>query len=118
MWSRERLNRTKDGRVFPVRLLSDPVTNESGAVEAIVTLCEDVTGFRRAVDELGRRDRILSAVGSAVAQMIEDEDLESGIRSALATLGEATDTDWVLFQPIDAVVGRSLGAIGWHRDRR
>jgi PAS domain S-box-containing protein len=115
LWSRERLNRTKDGRVFPVRLLSDVVTNDAGAVEAVVTLCEDVSSFRRAVDELDRRDRILSAVGLAVAQMIEDEDLESGIRKALSTLGAATDTDWVLFQPIDTSVGRSLGAIGWHR---
>jgi len=115
LWSRERLNRTKDGRVFPVRLLSDVVANEAGAVEAIVTLCEDVSGFRRAVDELDRRDRILSAVGLAVAQMIEDENLESGIRKALSTLGEATKTDWVLFQPVATAVGRSLGAIGWHR---
>jgi PAS domain S-box-containing protein len=115
LWSRERLNRTKDGRVFPVRLLSDVVTNEAGGIEAVVTLCEDVSSFRRAVDELDRRDRILSAVGLAVAQMIEDEDLESGIRKAISTLGVATDTDWVLFQPINTSVGRSLGAIGWHR---
>lgn len=49
-WSREGLNRRKDGTLFPVVLRSDVVKNARGEVLGIVTCCEDVTQ-RRAMEK-------------------------------------------------------------------
>ncbi len=50
-WRREGVNRARDGRVFPVRLVSDTVLGEDGRVAATVTLCEDLSE-RRQVEQL------------------------------------------------------------------
>ena len=42
-WGRQRLNRRRGGDVFPVRLVSDDVRDESGRVLGRITVCEDVT---------------------------------------------------------------------------
>jgi signal transduction histidine kinase len=50
-WRREGVNRARDGRVFPVRLVSDTVLGDDGRVAATVTLCEDLSE-RRQVEQL------------------------------------------------------------------
>ena len=50
-WRRKGINRARDGRIFPVRLVSDTVLGDDGEVAATVTLCEDMTDRRR-VEEL------------------------------------------------------------------
>ena len=42
-WIRETVNYRKDGSVFPVKLVSDIVRDESGEPVAIVTTCEDIS---------------------------------------------------------------------------
>jgi len=49
-WRREAINRRKDGSVFPVRLRSDMMRDETGRVEGFVTTCEDVTDEKRERD--------------------------------------------------------------------
>jgi signal transduction histidine kinase len=53
-WCRETLNRAKDGRVFPVRLISDTVPGEDGRPRALVTLCEDISEMWRMQEERRR----------------------------------------------------------------
>ncbi len=55
-WSRETLNRTKDGKVFPVRLISDTVPGEDGRPRALVTLCEDVSEVVRVREALAAHE--------------------------------------------------------------
>ena len=53
---RETINRRRDGSLFPVELLSDVVTNETGEPIAVVTTCQDIS-HRKQVE---RSLRILS----------------------------------------------------------
>ncbi len=55
-WNRETLNRTKDGKIFPVRLISDTVLGEDGRPRAIVTLCEDVSEVVRVREALAAHE--------------------------------------------------------------
>lgn len=58
-WSRERLNITRDGDIFPVRLVSDRLYDRRGRPLGTVTLCEDITE-RRAVERM--KQEFLSTV--------------------------------------------------------
>ncbi len=51
-WTRESLNRRKDGSIFPVQLISSAVINAAGGTIGIVTLCEDSTERKRVEAEL------------------------------------------------------------------
>ena len=89
-WARERINRTKSGEIFPVRLVSDRVFNESGAPTATVTICEDIRERIRIREALERRDRILEAVAFAAEQFLYESTWEASVGGVLARLGEAT----------------------------
>jgi PAS domain S-box-containing protein len=47
-WQRESLNKRKDGKLFPVFLLSDIVADKKGQPSMIVTACENITEKKRA----------------------------------------------------------------------
>jgi PAS domain S-box-containing protein len=47
-WKRERLNVRKDGSVFPVTLISNPIYDKTGYLIGIVTVCEDITARKQA----------------------------------------------------------------------
>ena len=51
-WRRESVNVTRDGRLFPVQLLSDVVTDLHDAPVGLVTTCEDITERRRAAEQI------------------------------------------------------------------
>ena len=51
-WRRETVNARRDGTVFPVQLLSDPVIGADGEPIGIVTYCEDITERKRAEEAL------------------------------------------------------------------
>ena len=46
-WVREQMSRTRDGKTFPARLVSDNVRDENDRLAAVVTCCEDITEQRR-----------------------------------------------------------------------
>ncbi|GAK51506.1 ATPase, histidine kinase-, DNA gyrase B-, and HSP90-like domain protein [Candidatus Moduliflexus flocculans] len=47
-WKRERINLRKDGTEFPVRLISNVIKAPDGALEGMVTVCEDITEYKNA----------------------------------------------------------------------
>lgn len=51
-WKRETLNVSKDGRVFPVQLISTAVKDEFGRPIGIVTISEDITDRKRLEEQL------------------------------------------------------------------
>ena len=68
-WTRETVNARRDGTVFPVRLVSDIVRNESDVPIGLVTTCEDITERRRAEEKLALYQNQLE-------ELARDEDYE------------------------------------------
>lgn len=100
-WARERINRTKSGDIFPVRLVSDRVFNDAGEPMATVTICEDIRERIRIREALERRDRILEAVAFAAEQFLYETSWEASVGGVLARLGEATDAERVYLDLIN-----------------
>ena len=61
-WHRESLNIRKDGGIFPVYLISVPVTDALGNPFGIITICEDITERKKAEEKLFQRQEVLHAV--------------------------------------------------------
>ena len=51
-WRRERTNVRKDGTIFPVRLISNPITDPDGHPLGKVMVCEDITERKQAEQAL------------------------------------------------------------------
>lgn len=92
---RERLNRTREGKLFPVRLVSSWVTGATGELEGLVTLCEDISDRRRSEEALDRRERVLEAVGLAAERFLSEAAWEQSVAEVLERLGLATGVDLV-----------------------
>lgn len=81
-WRRETLNRTRDGRTFPVRLISDAVLDEDGRPQALVTLCEDLTEVRRALEAAEEAQAALADQQAVYHHILEGTgDLIQGLES-------------------------------------
>lgn len=59
---RESINIRKDGSTFPVYLISDIVTNETGKPIGVVTICEDITERKKADERLMQSLETLKSV--------------------------------------------------------
>ncbi len=94
-WRRERLNTTKDGRTFPVRLTSERIHDEEHRPMATVTICEDLEEREHIREALARRDRILEAVGLAAEKFLSDLSWEKSVEKVLERLGRATGVDLI-----------------------
>lgn len=60
-WQRDSLNVRKTGEVFPVRLRSDVIRGQGGAIVGVVTTCEDISAAKRA-EERQSRDALEDAL--------------------------------------------------------
>ena len=94
-WARERTNVTREGRVFPVRLVSDMVYGDGRQPIALVTICEDISERKRIETALERRDRILEAVGLAAERFLAEPSWETSVEEVLESLKQATRVDQV-----------------------
>lgn len=94
-WSRERLDVTRQGKSFPVRLVSDQVRDPDGELLATVTTCEDISERKRIAEALTRRDRILEAVGLATERLLSPSSWDRSFGDVLERLGQATGVDRV-----------------------
>jgi PAS domain S-box-containing protein len=56
-WKRERINVRKDGSVFPVRLISNPIYDEKEELVGRVTICEDITKRKHAEQSLKKSEK-------------------------------------------------------------
>lgn len=94
-WARRRLDSTKDGRSFPVRLISDRVHDNQRQPMATVTICEDIREREHVRKTLTRRDNILKAVGLAAERLLTDVSWEESVEEVLERLGNATGVDLI-----------------------
>ena len=74
-WSRETVNRRKDGTVFPVTLLSDAVRTPDGEVVGVVTTCEDITERRRAEEQLRESEERYAVAARGTNDILWDWNL-------------------------------------------
>lgn len=77
-WSRESINRRKDGSFFPVRVTSDIVRDiKNGEVcdIAIVATCEDISDHKRTEETLHLRQRVIESSSNGV--MITEANSEN-----------------------------------------
>jgi PAS domain S-box-containing protein len=100
---RESVNVRKDGSVFPVRLISDVLTNEKETPVAIFTLSEDITEYKQAMEQLRFQAQLLDNVRESVIAT----DLEGRViywsKGAEALYGYLAD------EVIGEVVSTSIG---------
>jgi len=74
-WTRESVNRRKDGCIFPVKLMSDVVIDDKGVPVSIITTCEDITGRRKSDDELRQyRENLKVLVEERTREVCETAD--------------------------------------------
>ena len=57
---RESVNIRKDGSIFPVRLLANVLKDTGGLPVAVVTMCEDISEYKRSAEQVRRHTRELS----------------------------------------------------------
>ncbi len=100
-WARRRLDSTKDGRSFPVRLISDRVHNNDRQPVATVTICEDIREREHVRKTLTRRDNILKAVGLAAERLLTDVSWEESVEEVLERLGNATGVDLIYLSVVE-----------------
>ena len=94
-WVRRRMDSTKDGQSFPVRLISDRVHNSDRQPVATITICEDIREQEHVRKTLTRRDNILKAVGLAAERLLTDVSWEESVEEILERLGSATGVDLI-----------------------
>jgi diguanylate cyclase (GGDEF)-like protein/PAS domain S-box-containing protein len=78
-WSRERMSRRKEGALFPVRLMSDLVTDAAGAPIGIVTSSEDISERRRAEEALRDSEERYALAVAGANDGVWDWDLRKGV---------------------------------------
>ncbi|MCP4400222.1 MAG: diguanylate cyclase [bacterium] len=73
---RESVNVKKDGSIFPVRLLANVLKDADGLPVAVVTMCEDISEYKRSAEKLRRHTRELSLLNhlSDALQECENEE--------------------------------------------
>ena len=108
-WTRERINTTREGRLFPVRLVSNTVYDQNDPI-AMVTICEDISERKRIEQALARRDRILEAIGFAAETFLADVPWEESVEEVLERLKEATGVERIRLGRVQepSVIGRRL----------
>jgi PAS domain S-box-containing protein len=93
-WIRERIDTTKDGRSFPVRLISGRLRAGEGEF-ATVTICEDLRERKRIQEALARQNLILEALGLAARRFLGGAPWEQKVEEVLEKLGRATGVDLI-----------------------
>ena len=76
-WKRERINVRKDGSTFPVRLISNPITDAKGHSIGKVTICEDMSAYKEAENALKAEHNLLHTLIDHLPDLIYVKDTKS-----------------------------------------
>ncbi len=102
-WTRERIDTTKDGSRFPVRLTSGRLRDSQLQPLATVTVCEDLRERKQIQHALARHDLILEALGLAAEKFLAEASWESNVKEVLERLGRATGVDLIYITLLERV---------------
>jgi PAS domain S-box-containing protein len=86
----ERIVTRKDGTVFPVRMSTKKLPDGS-----YVSFFRDISEDKRNLQTILFKDIILQAIAEASQALLLEDDLQSGINTALGIIGSATSQDRV-----------------------
>ncbi len=75
IWKRESVNVRKDGRTFPVYLMSDVIRDDKGKPIGVVTSCEDITKKKDMEKELKKYNEQLNKLVSERTSQLEKSNL-------------------------------------------
>jgi PAS domain S-box-containing protein len=102
LWKRERLNIRKDGSVFPVMLISNPISDHQGHSIGKVIVCEDITEFQQVEKALTEERNLLRTLIDTVPDYIYVKDTESRF-----LLANTTSAYSIGFSTPDEFVGKT-----------
>ncbi len=90
-WARESINTNKDGRIFPVRLMSDVIKNAEGLPVGIVTTCEDISARKKMEDDIkGKIKELEEFYEMAVNRELKMRELKKEIKKLKKALVNTT----------------------------
>lgn len=112
-WKRERVNRRKDGSVFPVRLISNLIKDKHDQTIGRVIICEDITERKRFEDLLFKQTTLLRSVAKAMTCLLVTTDFDEAIAQVLSLLGFTTEADRVYI--VKNISDPESGAVLMHR---
>jgi PAS domain S-box-containing protein len=88
-WKRESVNKRKDGKTFPVHLMSDVIKDSEGKPVGIVTTCEDITDRKKMEEEIkGRIEELEQFYDASVSREVKMKDLKKEIQKLKEELAQ------------------------------
>jgi len=109
-WKRERINVRRDGSVFPVTLISNPIRDKNDELIGNVIVCEDITERKQAEEALAKERNLLRTLIDSSPELIYVKDVESRFLLAnkavlwsmgLSSLDELVGKTDFDFHPVD-----------------
>ena len=101
-WKRETLNRRRNGEIFPVELISNPIYDEEDNLTGFVTVCRDITESKQVREELEQAKTHAEIARGAAEEARKMADSSNQAKSAfLANMSHELRT------PLNAILGFS-----------
>ncbi len=122
-WRGELLNRTKNGREFPIALSVSHIQDPSGTIVGLVGVSEDITERKQAEEALVTRTRQLEAVRAVTTEITRELDLNTllGLITQRATelVGSAAGTVFLWDEEAQILIPRAWHGFGeWRGELR
>jgi PAS domain S-box-containing protein len=92
----ERILRRKDGTTVPVEINTALIYNEEGIPVYVQSIARDITERKKTEQSIQLHNRILGAISTAAARLLQSSDIETSILEVLSSLGIATDVSFCL----------------------
>lgn len=87
----ERILKRKDGTTLPVEVSTSIIYNDQDQPAYIQSIARDISDRKQAEQILKQQTRILSAISSATARLLQTSNIDKRIPEVLRSLGEATE---------------------------
>ena len=107
----ERILRRKDGSTVPVEISTTLIYNDAGIPAYVQSIARDITERKKNEKSIQLHNRILGAINTAAAQLLQSSNIETSILEVLSSLGNATGVSFCLLFEISTSAARSSAII-------